>query len=81
MIRNILLTIAVVALAGCGGGGGSTVTQLTCFNNGDGNQTCIDGSGNVTDSKCVTINGSLATDTGGPCDASSPTTTTTTTGG
>jgi hypothetical protein len=70
-----LISIAFLfVLASCGGGSDTpSVTNLFCDNNGNGTQTCIDGNGNVTDSQCVTINGTLATSTGEPCDASTTT--------
>jgi len=46
---------------------------LTCFNNGPGQQQCIDGNGNITSSPCVTVNGALVTTTGQSCDASQTT--------
>ena len=66
--------VALLAVFTFGCGDKTSVQQLTCFNNGDGTQQCIDGSGNVTDSPCVSINGALATTTGQACDASSSST-------
>lgn len=59
-------------LAGCGDE--STTRIQNCVNNGPGQQQCIDGNGNITDSPCVTVNGALVTSTGQSCDLSSETT-------
>lgn len=75
----VIVAMGVIALplflASCGGDQTSTSTQLTCFNNGDGTQVCNDGNGNITNSPCTTVNGSLVTSTGQSCDASTSETT------